>query len=481
MISRPRSSGPSPNRHPLHPSSRQHGGDWDGGEWTGSHRAVASGRRGVSVGVIVALVTVVAVVGAMILWKFVGGVLAGRSDAAAARCVDGELGVAVIADPTISTHIEGLANAYNESVSPVGDRCVKVRVQSAESDRVVSGFANTWPKELGDRPALWIPASSIAEARLEATAGAKTVSDSRSLVTSPVLLAVRPQLKDALAQQTWATLPQLQSSPPAMNALKLPGWGTLKLALPTHSNGDAASLAAEAVAAASAPAGAPPTSGMSGVNSLLNGQPKLDDAELGTALDALLNASDPATAPVHAVATTEQQVFQRGTSLDDAKSSLAGWVPPGPTATADYPTVLLAGDWLEKEQVTAANEFARYLRKPEQLAELAKAGFRAEGTTPPSSDVTDFGKLAAPLSIGDNTMRVTLANATAAPTEAPPSRSCSISRCRPKRAASPGWPTWWPRSTAGSKHYRTPPPSACGPSTAPRAGQRCRPGRWPSR
>ncbi|WP_029109380.1 substrate-binding domain-containing protein [Mycobacterium sp. URHD0025] len=404
---------------PSTPSSRQHGGDWDGGEWTGSHRAVASGRRGVSVGVIVALVTVVAVVGAMILWKFVGGVLAGRSDAAAARCVDGELGVAVIADPTISTHIEGLANAYNESVSPVGDRCVKVRVQSAESDRVVSGFANTWPKELGDRPALWIPASSIAEARLEATAGAKTVSDSRSLVTSPVLLAVRPQLKDALAQQTWATLPQLQSSPPAMNALKLPGWGTLKLALPTHSNGDAASLAAEAVAAASAPAGAPPTSGMSGVNSLLNGQPKLDDAELGTALDALLNASDPATAPVHAVATTEQQVFQRGTSLDDAKSSLAGWVPPGPTATADYPTVLLAGDWLEKEQVTAANEFARYLRKPEQLAELAKAGFRAEGTTPPSSDVTDFGKLAAPLSIGDNTMRVTLANATAAPTGSP--------------------------------------------------------------
>ncbi|MFV8164136.1 substrate-binding domain-containing protein [Mycobacterium sp. 134] len=402
---------------PSTPTSRQRG-DWDG-EWTGSHRAVQSGRRGVSIGVIVALCTVVAVVGAMILWKFFGDVLAGRSDAAAARCVDGELGVAVIADPTISSRIEGLANTYNESVSPVGDRCVKVRVQSADSDRVVGGFANAWPSELGDRPALWIPASSIAEARLEATAGAKTVSDSRSLVTSPVLLAVRPQLKDALAQQTWATLPQLQSSPAAMNALKLPGWGTLKLALPTHSNGDAAALAVEAVAAASAPAGAPATSGMSGVNSLLRGQPKLDDSELGTAMDALLNASDPATAPVHAVATTEQQIFQRGTSLDNAKSSLAGWLPPGPTATADYPTVLLAGDWLEKEQVTAANEFARYLRKPEQLAELAKAGFRAEGTTPPSSDVTGFSQLAAPLSIGDNTMRVTLANSTAAPSGNP--------------------------------------------------------------
>ncbi|NOP98507.1 MULTISPECIES: substrate-binding domain-containing protein [Mycolicibacterium] len=402
---------------PSTPTSRQRG-DWDG-EWTGSHRAVESGRRGVSVGVIVALVTVVAVVGAMILWKFFGDVLADRSDAAAARCVDGELGVAVIADPTISTHIEGLANKYNESVSPVGDRCVKVRVQSAESDRVVSGFANTWPSELGDRPALWIPASSIAEARLEATAGAKTVSDSRSLVTSPVLLAVRPQLKDALAQQTWATLPQLQSSPAAMNALKLPGWGTLKLALPTQSNGDSASLAAEAVAAATAPPGAPATSGMSGVNTLFHGQPKLDDSELGSALDALLNASDPATAPVHAVATTEQQLFQRATGVDNVKSTLAGWLPPGPTASSDYPTVLLAGDWLEKEQVTAASEFARYLRKPEQLAELAKAGFRAEGTTPPSSDVTSFSQVAAPLSVGDNAMRVTLANATATPTGNP--------------------------------------------------------------
>lgn len=402
---------------PSTPTSRQRG-DWDG-EWTGSHRAVESGRRGVSVGVIVALVTVVAVVGAMILWKFFGDVLADRSDAAAARCVDGELGVAVIADPTISTHIEGLANKYNESVSPVGDRCVKVRVQSAESDRVVSGFANTWPSELGDRPALWIPASSIAEARLEATAGAKTVSDSRSLVTSPVLLAVRPQLKDALAQQTWATLPQLQSSPAAMNALKLPGWGTLKLALPTQSNGDSASLAAEAVAAATAPPGAPATSGMSGVNTLFHGQPKLDDSELGSALDALLNASDPATAPVHAVATTEQQLFQRATSVDNVKSTLAGWLPPGPTASSDYPTVLLAGDWLEKEQVTAASEFARYLRKPEQLAELAEAGFRAEGTTPPSSDVTSFSQVAAPLSVGDNAMRVTLANATATPTGNP--------------------------------------------------------------
>ena len=48
-------------------------------------------------------------------------------------------------------------------------------------------------------------------------------------------------------------------------------------------------------------------------------------------------------------------------------------VAPGPTATADYPTVLLSGNWLSQEQVSAASEFARFMRKPEHLSELAKA------------------------------------------------------------------------------------------------------------
>ena len=49
---------------PRHGRRRaQHTGEWEGGEWTGSHRAVQPGRRGVSVGVIAALVAVVVVVG----------------------------------------------------------------------------------------------------------------------------------------------------------------------------------------------------------------------------------------------------------------------------------------------------------------------------------------------------------------------------------------------------------------------------------
>ncbi|MEE9243417.1 MAG: hypothetical protein V3U55_05160, partial [Mycobacterium sp.] len=176
------------------PTAPQSGGVWRDGEWTGSHRAITPGRRGVSIGVIVALVSVVVVVGAVILWRFFGDVLSDRSGIAAARCVDGEVNVAVVADPAIMDPVTALAQRYNQTAATVGDRCVKVNVEAADSDRVVSGFTGEWPEDLGERPALWIPGSSVSEARLEAVAGAGTISDSRSLVASPVLVAVAPQM-----------------------------------------------------------------------------------------------------------------------------------------------------------------------------------------------------------------------------------------------------------------------------------------------
>ncbi len=408
------SSGPPPQSPPP-PSAPQHSGDWEGGEWTGSHRAATGGRRGVSIGVIAALVTVAVVVAGVILWRFFGDALSNRTEAAAARCVNGEVAVAVIADPSIAEQVRALGERYNETADPVGDRCVAVGVKPAGSDQVVGGFAGNWPAELGERPALWIPAGSVSAARLEAAAGAETISDSRSLVSSPVLLAIRPQLKDALAQQNWATLPGLQTNPTALDELDLSGWGSLRLALPRSGDSDATYLAAEAVAAASAPTGAPASAGMGAVNTLMAGQPKLADNNAATAMDALLGATDPATAPAHAVVTTEQQLYQRTASLPDAKNTAVSWLPPGPTATADYPTVLLSGDWLSEEQVTSASEFARFMREPEQLAELAKVGFRTDGGTPPKSDVTSFAPVSAPLTVGDSAMRANLANGLAPP------------------------------------------------------------------
>ncbi|BBZ76191.1 hypothetical protein MANY_15280 [Mycolicibacterium anyangense] len=382
--------------------------------WEGGHRS-EGGRRGVSIGVIAALITVVVVVGAVILWRFFGGVLSHRSTEAAKQCLAGSANVPVLVDPSIADNVKKFAEGYNANASPVGDRCVKVVVTTADSDAVINGFVNQWPADLGERPALWIPASSVSAARLQATAGKDVVSDSRSLVTSPVLLAVRPALKTALDQQGWGALPGLQTNPTALDGLDLPGWGSLRLALPAAGDADATYLVAEAVASAAAPPQAPATAGLGAVNTLIGGQPKLATNSADEAWKALLANGDPAAAPVHAVATTEQQLFARAASVQDAKNTVAGFLPPGPVAVADYPTVLLAGNWLAEEQVSAASEFARYMRKPEQLAELAKAGFRAEGTTPPGNDVVPFGQLGAPLNVGDESVRATLAAALSAP------------------------------------------------------------------
>jgi hypothetical protein len=381
--------------------------------WEGGHRS-EGGRRGVSVGVIAALITVVVVVGGVILWRFFGGVLSNRSTEAAQQCLAGTSNVPVVADPSIADNVKKFADSFNAGASPVGDRCVKVVVTAGDSDAVINGFAASWPDDLGERPALWIPGSLVSSARLQAASGKEIVTDARPLVTSPVLLAVRPQLKDALDQQGWGALPGLQTNPTALDSLNLPGWGSLRLALPTVGDSDATYLLTEAVAAASAPPEAPATAGLGAVNALVAGQPKLADKTAGEAWKALLSSGDPG-APVHAVATTEQQLFQRASSMSDPKTAVAGWLPPGPVALADYPTVLLSGNWLAEEQVSAASEFARYMRKPEQLAELAKAGFRAEGANPQGNDVVSFGPLGTPLAVGDDSVRATLAAALSAP------------------------------------------------------------------
>ncbi len=376
--------------------------------WQGRRRRDDGGRREVSRGVIAALAAVVLLVGAIIGYRFFGHELSKRSTDAAAQCLSGTDTVAVAADPSIADAVAPFAESFNSQADPIGDKCVKVVVTPADPEPVLRGLSRSWPAELGPQPALWLPASSIQSARLEAAVGKQMVSDERSLVTSPVVLAVRPQVKTQLAQNEWASLPNMQSDPTA----------SLRLALPAVGAADANYLAAEAVATTSAPPNTPPTAGLGAVGALLAGQPKLPANTAQAAWDALVAPGDLAAAPVHGVVLTEQQLFARTAGLENARDKVAEWVPSGPAAVADYPTVLLSGNWLSEEQVAAASEFARFMRKPEQLDELAKIGFRVPDTDRPSSDVVDFPELGAPLPLGDGVMRTALAAAVAPAAEA---------------------------------------------------------------
>ena len=376
--------------------------------WQGRRRRDDGVRREVSRGVIAALIGVVVLVGGIIAWRFFGHALSQRSTDAAEQCLQGTATVAVVADPSIADNVGPFAEAFNADAHPVGDKCVKVAVTSADPEAVLRGLSTSWPTDLGGQPALWLPASSIQSARLQAAIGKQVVSDDRSLVTSPVVLAVRPPVKNTLAQNSWSALPGLQNDPTA----------SLRLAVPTVGAADANYLAAEAIATTSAPPNTPPTAGLGAVSALLAGQPKLPGNTAAQAWDALVAPGDLAAAPVHGVVMTEQQLFARAAGLENARDAVAEWVPSGPAALADYPTVLMSGPWLSEEQVAAASEFARFMRKPEQLAELAKAGFRVPDTDRPSSDVVEFPAVDAPLAVGDGDMRTALAAAVAPAVEA---------------------------------------------------------------
>ena len=224
-------------RRRLHRSHRPRPSPATGYSVTGAAATAATGgRRGVSIGVIVALVAVVVVVGTVIVWSFFGDALSHRSHTAAARCRgrqgDGRRrrGPVDRRSPCSSS-----PKSFNSSAGPVGDHCMVVSVKPAGSDAVLDGFIGKWPAELGGQPALWIPGSSVSAARLAAATGQKTITDSRSLVTSPVLLAVRPELQQALANQSWARAARAANQPELRwRGLNLPAWGSLRLALPSE-------------------------------------------------------------------------------------------------------------------------------------------------------------------------------------------------------------------------------------------------------
>ena len=262
----------------------------------------------------------------------------------------------------------------------------------------------------------------------------------------------------------------------------MPAWGSLRLALPIERQQRRLLSGRRGGGGRVGAAGAPATQGTGAVRTLVSAQPKLADNSLAEAMNTLLKPGDAATAPVHAVITTEQQLFQRGQSLSDAKSTLGSWLPPGPVPVADYPTVLLSGSWLSQEQTSAASEFARFMHKPEQLAKLAKAGFRVNGVKPPSSPVTSFAALPSTLSVGDDADARHAGRRHGRAVERTGrddhARPVDAQRRRRKDPAGQRDCGAQRQDQGAAAHRRS---WGCGPSTATRADQRWRPARWPTR
>ncbi|MBF6327922.1 VWA domain-containing protein [Nocardia transvalensis] len=349
----------------------------------GTHRS-AAGSRGVSKGLVISVVAVLLVVAAVGGWFWLSRHAASENRSAAAECVEGPATLAVTVDPDIAAPVRAAAERYNATKPKVRDHCANVAVTVQPSAAVVAGFTSgSWGPELGPQPALWIADSSRS---IEAMRVPGLVEGTPAPVAvSPIVLGVPDQLRQALekAKVGWSDLPRLQQG--SLSEIGVDGWGGLRLAVPTGDN----TLAAAAAVGASLSSADPLTdeaarSGqvVSAISRLAADAPQAGDT--AAALDALAGAGDPAKAPIHAVAVTEQQL--------KAKGGVAEYRPAGSAPVADHPAAMLTGSWVDKTQNLLAGVFTDYLRAPDQQKLFADNGFGpAPGTAAavPSKSVLD--------------------------------------------------------------------------------------------
>ncbi|MFZ2241364.1 MAG: substrate-binding domain-containing protein [Gordonia amarae] len=370
-------------------------------------------RRGISRGLLLGIIAVMIVVAMVVAWQHFAGKSDDEGTNAARSCVEGELPVPIVADPDIVEALNTVAAAFTRTNPVIRDHCIRVQVRAGDSKVTLEGLTGTWDAaSMGDRPAAWIPQSTIWSAELTTAKPDAMEGTPTSLVTTPVVLAVQPDLgSTAKGTLQWSQLPTLQSSDGSLSTLGLPDIGSLRMAMPRGAQSDATSLAAQAVASTLTRSTGPLTGDdaalprvASVVNALINGAPESQDGTATAALKAI--GPDIGSSPVRAVPITEQKLYQL--TKGDQKATVTEIVPGGPTPIADYPLIRLAGKQVSADASEGAAAFFDFLATPRQLAVLTALGFRGDAPLPKATATVKFPETPDPMPAPENEAAVTI-------------------------------------------------------------------------
>ncbi|MGW5575250.1 VWA domain-containing protein [Nocardia thailandica] len=355
----------------------------------GTHRSSENTSRGISKGPVLAASMLVLVLVAVVAWFQFSDRAENKDSAAASECVEGPAALDVTVDPAVAGPVRAAADKFNAAKPRVRDHCAQVKVIARPSAAMVAGFAAAggWDPALGPKPGLWI-ADSSRSIELVRVPGLIEGTPA-SIATSPIVLAVPEDLRRALEENKigWGDLPRLQQG--SLGDVGLGSWGPLRMAMPA---GDASTAAA--LAAGSAVSGFDPLTEQAAATGQVvaaisglaaSAPPSADVLGVMTA-----TGPDPATAEVHAVPATEQQIRASG--------GLSAFRPAGSAPLADYPAALMSGPWVDKTQNLIASRFVDFLRAPEQVVAASAEGFApAIGAAPPQPTRATLEKVQATL------------------------------------------------------------------------------------
>lgn len=316
-----------------------------------------------------------------------------------AECLEGDAQVSVIADPGVAPALQEIAKSYNALRPTVRDYCIEMDVRPGDARATLDGLtAQSWDTEAGGpRPAAWIPESSVWVAALQTAEPDALQGAPESLVKSPVLFAVRPELATAAGGRVmWIQMPFLTYADAFAAYGHTAIRGSARLAMPQGPQSDATSLAAQGyVYNTVEPDGAGPLTvdGVGkpniqlGLRQLMRNPPRAGDGSAEAAVRAIISAPNLDAAQVRSVPISEQRLYLA--TKDDDEARIAIIRPRGFTPMLDYPVIRLAGE-TPAHASDAVAEFLTFARKPEQMRILTQAGFRGAGPLPEATATVDF-------------------------------------------------------------------------------------------
>ncbi|MFD9732891.1 substrate-binding domain-containing protein [Umezawaea sp. NPDC059074] len=353
-------------------------------------------RRGVA-GWPVAVVGLVALIVLGVLgWSWLGGVIERRAAAEAGDCAEGEASLRIASTPSAADAVRDVAKAWSATRPVVYDHCIRVEVQSIDSEVVLDGLTQGWDEaKLGTRPHAWITDSMLWANRLGAQNRALIGAAPQSIAASPVLLAMPEEgatAMQAAAGFRWTDLPDIMSSPGGWDRFGQAAWGPFRLAMPDPTTNAATAMAIQSALAGASPEGkGPVTTAMLDLDpvkatmaSLVAAKPSQTPASTWEALGLLADKPTVNGAGISAVPVFEVDLYRHNTGKDTGTPPLKplyGVAPGGPTPVADFPFVALAGDWVGEAQVRAAQAFREFLTQPAQQKILAASGLRVPSST----------------------------------------------------------------------------------------------------